>query len=109
MAEPFYPCPVCGSTHIYDAGLWWHVIKCHTCGLRTRPCADWSEAVDLWNTRSLTPAQNHTDELLECLHYMLTQLRLAFMGFGNINIDANKLQNLADLIEEETEQSDMLS
>ena len=109
MAEPFYPCPVCGSEHIYDAGLWRHVIKCHTCGLRTRPSSNWSEAVDLWNTRSLTPAQNHADELLECLHYILTQLRLAFMGFGSINIDANKLQNLADLIEEEAAQSDMLS
>ena len=105
----FLPCPVCGSEHIYDAGLWRHIIKCHTCGFRTRPCTDWSEAVDLWNTRSLTPAQNHADELLECLHYILTQLRLAFMGFGSINIDANKLQNLADLIEEEAAQSDMLS
>ena len=63
----FLPCPVCGSEHIYDAGLWRHVIKCHTCGLRTRSTPDWSEAVDLWNTRSLTPAQNHADELLDCL------------------------------------------
>ena len=63
----------------------------------------------MWNTRSLTPAENHADELLDCLHYMLSQLKLAFMGFGNVNIDANKLQELADIIEEETELNDMLS
>ena len=91
-------CPFCGSTHVGDAGLWRHVIKCYDCGAQSKPNSKWEEAVNSWNTRSLTPSQAHADELYEALGYVLTQLRLAFMGFNSINIDANKLQALYDTI-----------
>ena len=96
--EQLAPCPFCGSTNAGDAGLWQHVIKCHDCGAHSTPCANWSEAVAAWNARTLAPEQVHAEELLEALDYVLTQLRLAFMGFSSINIDANKLQALYDTI-----------
>ena len=92
------PCPYCGSTNVGDAGLWRHVIKCHDCGAHSTPCAKWNEAVDAWNSRTLSPEQVHADELFEALDYVLTQLRLAVMGFGHINIDAVKLQKLYDSV-----------
>ena len=92
------PCPYCGSTHVSGGGMWRHVIKCHDCGAHSKPCAKWHEAVDAWNTRALSPEQVHADELFEVLDYVLTQLRLAVMGFGHINIDAVKLQKLYDSV-----------
>ena len=92
------PCPFCGSTRIYDAGLWHHVIKCLDCGTRSAPFSNWDEAVERWNTRAFTPAQAHADELLDALGYVLTQLQLAYMGFTNTSIDAVKLQELFDSI-----------
>lgn len=96
-------CPFCGSNSVGDTGFWRHVITCHSCGAHSAPSSNWDEAVRSWNTRSLTPAQAHADELFEALDYILTQLRLAFMGFGSINIDANKLQTLYNTIAEEEE------
>ena len=98
MSEELKPCPFCGSHSVGDAGLWRHRIKCNTCGAKSAPNANWDKAVACWNARSLTPQQVHADELLEALNYMLLQLRLAFMGFSSINIDANKLQSLYDTI-----------
>lgn len=98
MDNVFSPCPYCGSERIYDAGIWHHVIKCHDCGTRSKPFSDWNEAVNSWNSRALTPAQTHADELLDALGYVLTQLQLACMGFSSINIDAVKLQALYDRI-----------
>ena len=92
------PCPYCGSINVGDAGLWRHVIKCHDCGAHSKPCAKWDEAVDAWNSRTLSPEQVYADELFEALDYVLTQLRLAVMGFGHINIDAVKLQELYDTV-----------
>ena len=92
------PCPYCGSTHVYDAGLWHHVIKCLDCGTRSAPFSNWDEAVQSWDTRVFTPAQAHADELLDALGYVLTQLQLAYMGFTNTSIDAVKLQKLFDSI-----------
>ena len=98
LAEGLKPCPFCGSTRVYDAGLWHHVIKCLDCGTRSAPCSKWNEAVSSWNTRALTPAQERADELLDALGYVLTQLRLAYMGFFSTSIDAVKLQELFDSI-----------
>ena len=94
-------CPFCGSSHVGEGGFWRHVIKCYDCGAKSAPNSNWYEAVHSWNSRSLTPTQKHSDELFEALDYILTQLRLAFMGFGSIDIDANKLQALYDTIAEE--------
>jgi hypothetical protein len=102
------PCPFCGYHSVGDAGFWRHCIKCHTCGAKTLPCSNWYEAVNCWNTRSFTPAQKHSEELLEALNYVLLQLRLAFMGFGSINLDVNKLQTLYDAIARENS-DDLLS
>ena len=96
--EQLATCPFCGSTNVGDAGLWRHVIKCHDCGASSIPCSNWNEAVDAWNARTLSPEQVHADELFEALDYVLTQLRLAVMGFGSINIDAVKLQAFYDTI-----------
>ena len=96
------PCPFCGSTRVYDAGLWHHVIKCLDCETCSAPCSNWNEAVTRWNTRALTPAQARADELFDALGYVLTQLRLAYMGFSNGHIDAVKLQELFDSIDGET-------
>ena len=101
LAKRLNSCPFCGSSNIEDGGFWRHVIKFHDCGAKSAPNSNWYEAVRSWNTRSLTPTQKHSDELFEALDYILTQLRLAFMGFGSINIDAKKLQALYDTIAEE--------
>ncbi len=92
------PCPFCGSTHVSGSGLWRHVIKCFNCGSCSKPYSKFEDAVNSWNNRSLTPTQAHADELYEALDYVLTQLRLAFIGFSSINIDANKLQALYNSI-----------
>ena len=99
-------CPFCGSSNVGDGGFWRHVIKCYNCGARSTPNSNWHEAVRSWNSRSLTPTQKYSDELFEALDYILTQLRLAFMGFGSINIDAKKLQELYDTIAEESGDED---
>ncbi len=98
MDNVFSPCPYCGSIHVYDAGIWHHVIKCHDCGTRSKPFSNWKEAVTFWNTRALTPTEKRADEIFEALGYVLTQLQLACMGFSSINIDAVKLQALYDSI-----------
>ena len=101
LSEGLKPCPFCGSTRVYDAGLWHHVIKCLDCGTRSAPCSKWDEAVSSWNTRALTPAQERANELFDALGYVLTQLRLAYMGFSSTSIDAVKLQELFDSIADE--------
>ena len=103
MAKRLKPCPFCGSTRVYDAGLWHHVIKCLDCGTRSAPCSNWDEAVSGWNTRALTPAQVRGDELFDALGYVLTQLQMACMGFSNTSIDAVKLQELFDSIAKDGE------
>ncbi|MBQ7220697.1 MAG: Lar family restriction alleviation protein [Synergistaceae bacterium] len=93
------PCPFCGGAAGL-AGFWRHVIRCTNCGCQSAPFSKLGDAVDAWNNRALTATQRHGDELYEALGYVLTQLKLAFMGFSDTTIDANELQALCDRIEE---------
>ena len=106
MSEELKACPFCGSKTVGDSGILRHVIKCHKCGAKSAPFSKWEEAVRAWNSRSFSAAQAHAEELFEAVSYVLLQLRLAFMGFSEINIDANKLQSLYDKIADEETNDD---
>jgi len=62
MAE-LKPCPFCGST---DVGGSQCKIYCYVCNAEIRGETTEQAAVK-WNTRALTPAQQHADEMYLCL------------------------------------------
>lgn len=84
------PCPFCGGNAIDATGKFpgAHAIYCSnqsTCGNRSM------YTVEDWNTRTLTPAQQHADEMYRCLQEELeflqeaiSQLTLKDALFGSI-------------------------
>lgn len=91
MNSDLLPCPFCGSLVIDNIGFWNHILQCRACGARSKPCSTYHKAVELWNSRYLSQAQVHADELHEALGYVLHQLKDAFLGNQDIHIDAAKL------------------
>lgn len=67
MQENLKPCPFCGSQIVGDTGLWRHVITCHNCGAKSKPCRKWNDAVESWNSRTLSATQTYADEMFTIL------------------------------------------
>lgn len=67
------PCPFCGST---DIGGSQGKAYCYKCRATIDAC-DTESAATMWNTRTLTPAQQHADELVGCLQSELEFLQEA--------------------------------